>query len=158
MKKFARYIIIAFLLMVFVYAYIDLTTPETIQPVNTPEVTARIDEKGSYTSKEDVSLYIITYGHLPSNFVTKKQARDMGWKSNKGNLRKVCEGCSIGGDIFTNSQKVLPVKKGRIYYECDIDYQGGERNAKRIVFSNDGLIYYTDDHYNSFEQLYGERE
>ena len=67
-------------------------------------------------------------------------------------------GCSIGGDIFTNTQKVLPVKKGRIYYECDIDYEGGKRNAKRIVFSDDGLIFYTPDHYNSFEQLYGEEQ
>ena len=82
----------------------------------------------------------------------------MGWNSSKGNLRKVCEGCSIGGDIFTNVQEILPVKKGRIYYECDIDYEGGKRNAKRIVFSDDGLIFYTEDHYTSFVQLYGEEQ
>ena len=126
----------------------------------TNEVTAnnqqQIDKQGKYTSKEEVALYIFTYGELPSNYVNKTKAKQMGWVAGKGNLTKVCEGCSIGGDVFTNRQKSLPTKKGRTYYECDIDYQGGTRNGKRIVYSNDGLIYYTDDHYNSFELLYGE--
>ena len=116
----------------------------------------RIDKQGKYTSKEDVALYIFTYGELPSNYVSKSKAKQMGWVASKGNLLKVCEGCSIGGDVFTNRQKILPTSKGRTYYECDIDYEGGTRNAKRIVYSNDGLIYYTDDHYNTFELLYGE--
>lgn len=116
----------------------------------------RIDKQGKYTSKEDVALYLFTYGELPSNYVSKSKAKQMGWVASKGNLLKVCEGCSIGGDKFTNREKKLPTKKGRQYYECDIDYKGGNRNSKRIVYSNDGLIYYTDDHYNSFELLYGE--
>ena len=128
---------------------------QTINEVTTTDEN-KIDKQGKYTSKEDVALYIFTYGELPSNFVSKSKAKKMGWVASKGNLLKVCEGCSIGGDKFTNREKKLPTKKGRQYYECDIDYQGGNRNAKRIVYSNDGLIYYTDDHYNSFELLYGE--
>ncbi|MCR4856515.1 MAG: ribonuclease [Erysipelotrichaceae bacterium] len=127
-------------------------------PIDEPVIAneEKIDIDGSYTSKEDVALYIATYGKLPGNFVTKSQAKDMGWVASKGNLQKVCEGCSIGGDRFGNREGLLPDKKGRKYYECDIDYRGGTRNEKRIVFSNDGLIYYTDDHFSSFELLYGE--
>ena len=157
MKKLLKILFISLLITIGVYACISFTSQNEYEPVVNPEPTvSRIDEQGSYTSKEDVSLYIITYGHLPNNFVTKKKAREMGWKSTKGNLQKVCKGCSIGGDVFTNSQKVLPTKKGRVYYECDINYNGGYRGKERLIFSNDGLIYYTDDHYSSFKLLYGE--
>ena len=114
-----------------------------------------ISEDGEYTSKDDVALYIHTYGHLPSNFVTKNEARDAGWEG--GSLENYFPGCSIGGDVFGNREGLLPKKSGRKYYECDIDTRGADsRGAKRIVFSNDGLIYYTDDHYESFTLLYGE--
>ena len=114
-----------------------------------------IDEFGWYYSKEDVSLYIYTYGHLPENFITKDEARDMGWEG--GSVEKYAPGYAIGGDTFGNREGLLPKEKGRIYYECDIDTNGASgRGAKRIVFSNDGLIYYTDDHYESFTLLYGE--
>ncbi len=114
-----------------------------------------IDENGEYTSKDDVALYIHTYGHLPSNFVTKKEAQAAGWPG--GSLEGYFPGCSIGGDYFGNREGLLPSKKGRKYTECDIDTKGAKsRGAKRIVFSNDGLIYYTDDHYESFTLLYGE--
>ena len=114
-----------------------------------------ISEDGSYTSKEDVALYLHTYGHLPDNFVTKDEAEDAGWKTEGLNVDEACPGKSIGGDRFGNREGKLPKAKGRTWYECDIDYTGGRsRGAKRIVYSNDGLIYYTDDHYKSFEQLY----
>ena len=116
--------------------------------------TAAIDEDGTYTSKDEVALYIHTYGKLPGNYITKSKARKAGWDSSKGNLQQVCPGMSIGGDTFKNYEGQLPEAKGRTYKECDIDYNGGRRNAKRIVFSNDGLIFYTDDHYETFEQLY----
>ena len=112
-----------------------------------------IDVDGWYTSKEDVSLYIDTYGELPSNYLTKQEARELGWDSNAGNLWDVAEGMSIGGDVFGNREGLLPKDDDRIYYECDIDYEGGYRNSKRIVYSNDGLIYYTEDHYESFEEI-----
>jgi ribonuclease T1 len=113
-----------------------------------------IEESGRYTSKEEVALYIHTYGKLPSNFITKKEAQERGWDANKGNLWDVTDKMSIGGDVFSNREGILPKKEGRKYYECDINYEGGYRGAERIVFSNDGLIFYTDDHYKTFEQLY----
>ena len=82
-----------------------------------------IAEDGSYTSKDEVALYIHTYG-----------------------------------DYYGNYEGVLPDEPGREYHECDIDYEAGNRNGKRIVYSNDGNIYYTEDHYNSFEHLYGDDE
>ena len=123
------------------------TEPETKQ--------SGVREDGEYTSKEEVAEYIYLYGHLPNNYITKSEAEDLGWKS-KGNLDKVAPGKSIGGDKFGNREGLLPTAKGRKYYECDIDYKKGSRNAKRIIFSNDGLIYYTEDHYETFELLYGE--
>ena len=116
---------------------------------------AAIDEDGSYTSKEDVALYIHTYGHLPGNFITKKEAQALGWSG--GSLEPYAPGKCIGGSHFGNYEGLLPEAEGRSYTECDIDTLGaGSRGAKRIVFSNDGLIYYTGDHYEIFELLYGE--
>ena len=111
-------------------------------------------EDGSYTSMEEVSSYIHEYGHLPDNYITKSEAKKLGWKSSEGNLSVVAPGKSIGGDSFGNREGLLPKESGRKYYECDIDYTGGSRNAKRLIYSNDGLIYYTEDHYNSFQQIY----
>lgn len=113
-----------------------------------------IDENDEYTSPEDVALYIHSYGQLPSNYISKSEARDLGWESNEGNLWEVTDNKSIGGDKFGNREGLLPKLDGRIYYECDVNYQGGYRGAERIVYSNDGLIFYTDNHYESFEQLY----
>ncbi len=129
-------------------------TKATTEPTTTP-TEAKIDENGEYTSKDDVALYIHTYGHLPKNFVTKNEARAKGWEG--GSLEDYFPGCSIGGDKFGNREGALPKKSGRTYTECDIDTKGKKsRGAKRIVFSNDGLIYYTDDHYETFTLLYGE--
>ena len=118
-----------------------------------PETKAAIDENGKYYSKDEVALYIHTYGHLPSNFITKKEAKAAGWTG--GSLEPWFPGCVIGGDYFGNYEGLLPKKKGRTYYECDIDTKGRRsRGARRIIFSNDGYIYYTDDHYESFTELY----
>lgn len=137
---------------------------ETPEAVETPEVPKTPDvpqetqilEEGTYTSREEVAEYIFLYGHLPDNFITKKEAKALGWVSSEGNLGNVAPGKSIGGDYFGNFEKNLPEKKGRDYHECDIDSSGGYRGAKRIVYSNDGLVYYTEDHYKTFELLYGE--
>lgn len=112
-----------------------------------------ISEDGYYTSKEDVYKYIDKYEKLPNNYITKKEAKDLGWDSKKGNLWDVSNKKSIGGDYFGNRENKLPDKNGRKWYECDINYNGGYRGKERIVFSNDGQIYYTDDHYNSFIKL-----
>lgn len=114
-----------------------------------------LDFAGSYTTKEDVALYIHQYGMLPGNFITKAEARKLGWEG--GSVASYAPGKCIGGDRFGNNEGLLPDAPGRMWTECDIDtLGGGNRGAKRIVFSNDGLIYYTHDHYESFELLYGE--
>ena len=121
-----------------------------------PEDQIEVEEDGTYTSKEEVAAYLNEFGHLPDNYITKKEAKKLGWVSSEGNLDEVAPGKSIGGDYFGNYEEILPVKKGRSYYECDIDFDGGFRGSKRIIFSDDGLIYYTEDHYQTFELLYGE--
>lgn len=126
---------------------ISETEPET-------EEVDHIDQEGSYTGKDQVALYLHIYGKLPDNYMTKREAEDIGWDPGKGNLEDVAPGKSIGGSRFGNREGLLPEKDGRSYYECDIDYDGGYRGGKRIVYSNDGLIYYTEDHYNTFELLY----
>ncbi len=136
----------------------------TTKPTNTPKPTATatpvptkaaIDENGSYDSKDEVALYIHTYGKLPKNYITKKEAEALGWTG--GSVEKYAKGKCLGGHSFGNYEGLLPKKSGRKYYECDIDTLGkSSRGAKRIVYSNDGLIYYTDDHYESFTLLYGE--
>ena len=118
-----------------------------------PEEEQLLPEDGSYTTKEDVSLYLVQYGHLPSNFITKKEAQKAGWSG--GSLEKILPGKCIGGDRFGNYEGLLPAAKGRTWTECDINTLGAKsRGPERIVFSNDGLIYYTGDHYDSFTQLY----
>ena len=100
-----------------------------------------------------MALYIHTYGHLPKNYITKQEAEDLGWSG--GSVERYAKGKAIGGDYFGNYEGKLPKKSGRKYYECDIDTKGASnRGAKRIIFSNDGLIFYTDDHYETFTQLY----
>ena len=117
-----------------------------------------IDRDGIYDSKDEVALYIHTFGCLPSNYITKDEAKSAGWSGNGGDrLDRYCPGKCIGGDRFGNREGLLPAAKGRIWTECDIGTLGAKnRGVKRIVFSNDGLIYYTADHYESFELLYGD--
>ena len=140
----------------------DITSVPTEEPVPTPTEAptpteepaavqaAAIDENGVYDSKDQVALYIHTYGHLPSNYITKKQAQALGWSG--GGLDAYAPGKCIGGDYYGNYEGVLP--EGN-YHECDIDTMGkSKRGAKRIVYDADGDIYYTKDHYEHFEQLY----
>ncbi|MBQ2763573.1 MAG: ribonuclease [Firmicutes bacterium] len=150
MKKWLSLLLI--LCMVFSFAACTDTGYEESYYEET-ESTIAID--GSYTTKEDVALYINTYGELPPNFITKNEARDLGWEG--GSLEPYAPGMCIGGDYFGNFEGLLPDAEGREYTECDINTMGADsRGPERIVFSNDGLIYYTPDHYESFELLYGE--
>ncbi len=133
--------------------------PNVPDPVDLPvfeadDTPCPVSEDGEYWTKDDVALYIHLYGHLPKNYISKSKAQSLGWEG--GSLEPYAPGCSIGGGRFGNYEGLLPTKKGRTYTECDIDTRGKKsRGAKRIVFSNDGLIYYTDDHYESFTLLYG---
>ena len=114
---------------------------------------AELAEDGVYTSAEDVALYLHLYGRLPSNFITKSEAKKAGWPG--GSLEPYFPGMCIGGDRFVNREGKLPTEKGRSWYECDVNTLGAdERGAERLVYSSDGLIYYTPDHYETFTRLY----
>ena len=143
----------------------NVTTVQTAYPTTTvtsitskaeqlSSATTVMDEAGYYITPEDVAAYLHVYHQLPLNFITKQKAMALGWISEKGNLWDVTDEYSIGGDIFGNREGLLPKQSGRIWYECDVNYQGGFRGAERIVYSNDGLIYYTKDHYQTFSRLY----
>ena len=112
---------------------------------------ASVEKDGSYTTPEDVAEYIHTFGTLPGNFITKNDAKALGWVSTEGNLWDVAPGKSIGGDRFGNREGLLPDGK---YYECDVNFNGSYRGSERLIYSEDGRIYYTNDHYKSFTQLY----
>ena len=118
------------------------------------QAAVKVTEDGKYTSKEEVAAYINEFNHLPDNYITKTKAKKLGWNQDEESLSDVLPGMSIGGGPFNNSEGLLPEEAGRKYKECDIDYKSGPRNGKRIVYSNDGLIYYTGDHYETFERLY----
>lgn len=128
------------------------TTSQTTEYTK-PSTTKKqgLDPNGYYYSKDDVALYIHTFGKLPSNFITKNKAKSLGWSG--GSVEDYYPGGAIGGDRFGNYEGLLP--KGKNYFECDIDTQGkSSRGSKRIIYSTDGSIYYTSDHYESFTQLY----
>ena len=162
-KKISPFFALLLVLAAVFFGFFDTEASAPISlPVETTAVsvsdwvqedgTALISADGVYTSKEDVALYIYTYGCLPDNFMTKNEAKALGWEG--GSLEPYAPGMCIGGDHFGNYEGLLPVD--RDYTECDIDTLGKDsRGAKRIVFSED-LIYYTEAHYESFELLYGE--
>ena len=127
---------------------------ETPAPEPTKSPLELVEEDGIYSTPDLVAAYIHTFHKLPSNYITKNEASKLGWVSNEGNLWDVTDEMSIGGDKFGNYEGLLPKKNGRQWYECDVNYYGGYRGSERILYSNDGLIYYTDDHYESFTQLY----
>lgn len=145
---------ISIILLLLAFLFV-LNACTAILPENLINTEISVTEDGVYDSKDEVALYIHTYNHLPSNYITKKEAEKLGWDG--GNLEEYASGKCIGGGRFGNYEEKLPKKKGRTYTECDIDTLGkSNRGAKRIVYSNDGLIYYTDNHYDSFILLYGD--
>lgn len=104
------------------------------------------------TQADLVVAYLKKHGELPDYYITKKEASNLGWIASKGNLCDVLPGKAIGGDYFGNREGKLPKKNGRKYYEADLNYDCGRRNADRVVYSNDGLIFLTFDHYKSFKK------
>ena len=127
--------------------------PAALAAITVDAADYAVEEDGWYDSMEEVAIYLTFFEELPGNYLTKKEAQALGWESRKGNLWDVADGCSVGGDRFGNYEALLPEAKGRKWTECDIDFDGSYRGAERIVFSNDGLIYYTGDHYESFEEI-----
>ena len=108
------------------------------------------------TDPQQIVNYLGLYGELPENFITKDEAKDLGWDSRYNYVGEVAPGMSIGGDRFGNYEGQLPTAKGRKWFECDANYKGKKRGAERILFSSDGLYYYTDDHYQTFTEMFPE--
>lgn len=138
------------------YGGYPVSTQTASSPETVPMATSvpLLDKDGIYTSKEDVALYVWQYGCLPQNFITKKEAKALGWPG--GGLEDYAPGKCIGGDRFGNYEGALPELNGLSYFECDIDTLGaGSRGAKRLVYREDcQIIYYTEDHYETFEVVY----
>jgi len=116
--------------------------------------TFREEQAGPIIEPQAIADYIFEHGTLPDNFITKKEAQALGWDSRYNEVSDVAPGKSLGGDRFGNYQRILPVVKGRKYYEADCRYTGGDRNGERIIYSNDGHVWYTKDHYKSFTELF----
>lgn len=168
MKRIMRWLVP--LLLIFSVMFLSACTPATIEnhtgyeedktavdnvpPDVLPEAEGEPDENVAYYSTEEVAEYIHIYQKLPPNYITKREAMELGWESQQGNLWDVTDKMCIGGDAFGNREGLLPKASGRKWYECDVNYYGGFRGGERIVYSNDGLIYFTDDHYASFTQIY----
>ena len=106
-----------------------LTDSPTSAPTQAPQQTA-------ITAPQDIADYIFAHGTLPDNFLTKNEARQLGWDSSK------------------NYEGLLPDASGRKWYEADANYTAGPRGAERILYSSDGLVYYTNDHYQTFTEMH----
>ena len=106
-----------------------LTDSPTSAPTQAPQQTA-------ITAPQDIADYIFAHGTLPDNFLTKNEARQLGWDSSQ------------------NYEGLLPDASGRKWYEADANYTDGPRGAERILYSSDGLVYYTNDHYQTFTEMH----
>ena len=127
------------------------TVAATAAPTAVPAPTAT---PGPLEEAQRLADYLFEHGELPENFLTKKEAQARGWDSSYNYVSDIAPGMSIGGDYFVNYEKKLPVVKGRKYYEADCFYQGGKRNAYRIIYSTDGHVWFTEDHYDTFIELF----
>lgn len=145
-----------FTLFLIACAPLDLEIEKSTTDERASEATEEITTvtKGeNYDTAQEVVDYLDAYDELPPNYLTKQEARELGWEAREGNLWEVAPGKSIGGDYFGNFEELLPKESGREYHEADIEYEGGRRNAKRLIYSNDDLYFYTEDHYESFKEL-----
>ncbi|MFM1525682.1 MULTISPECIES: ribonuclease domain-containing protein [Helcococcus] len=151
-KKILRSILIL-LGIVFVFATKTILFSDNKQVNNNITSNIQLDENKSYYSKEDVALYLHTFKRLPKNYLTKNEAKKLGWIASKGNLWDVTDRGVIGGDVFSNREGKLP--KNEKYFEADVNYRGGTRGAERLIYTREGkVIYYTGDHYKNFEVIY----
>ena len=129
----------------------------TAEPAGAPEAEAADppeEEAGPVTEPQAIADYLFKHGELPENFITKEEAQDLGWDSSRNYVSDVAPGKSIGGDRFGNYEGQLPKARGRKFFECDANYTGGKRGPERIVYSSDGRVWYTKDHYGTFEELF----
>lgn len=118
------------------------------QTQNKINIGERIDQ---LTEETRIIDYLIKNHSLPDYYITKRQAKEHGWIAKKKNLCQVLPGRAIGGDNFADREEVLPIAYNRSWFEADINYSCGNRGADRIIYSSDGLIYVTHDHYQTFQ-------
>ncbi|AXH64081.1 ribonuclease domain-containing protein [Providencia huaxiensis] len=159
-KRILPVVLMAILIVISLYFNGGDKTPSE-PPVNqsnppsreaiTPKETAQPIDK--LTAQDNVVSFMEKYQKLPAFYMTKKQAREAGWDAKKGNLCDVLPGRAIGGDRFSNREKGLPIAQGRQWFEADINYRCGHRGADRLLYSSDGMIFVTHDHYKSFTQV-----
>ena len=136
--------------------YLELAAEATKAPEKAPDPTEAPEPEpsGPIIEPQAIADYIFEHGELPDNFITKKEAQALGWDSSVNYVSDVAPGKSIGGDYFGNYEGRLPKAKGRKFYECDCNYTGGKRGAERVIYSNDGHVWYTNDHYETFTELF----
>ena len=134
------------------YLTVVTAAPAEAPETETPEVPE--EKAGPITEPQAIADYLFEHGELPENFITKEEAQDLGWDSSRNYVSDVAPGKSIGGDRFGSYEGRLPKAKGRKFFECDANYTGGKRGAERIVYSSDGHVWYTKDHYETFEELF----
>ncbi|MGL5384836.1 MAG: ribonuclease [Enterobacterales bacterium] len=120
---------------------------------NVPTPAAESTSIEQLTEQKRVVSYVQQHQRLPDYYITKKQAREQGWDASDGNLCKVLPGKAIGGDRFSNREGQLPAANNRVWREADINYRCGRRGADRLLYSSDGLIYVTHDHYKNFMRM-----
>lgn len=132
-----------------VVSMVDAAAINSVKPIIATENAVQ----SAMTSFDDVAAHVSKTGQLPSNFITKAEAQGLGWNPKLGNLDVVAPGKSIGGDVFKNTEGLLPKAPGRTWYEADINYTGGFRGTDRLLYSNDGLLFKTTDHYKTFTQI-----
>lgn len=134
----------------FTKIIVDFSAPAA-EPAQEAVDLSTISEYDEFTTKDEVAAYLHLFGHLPCNYLTKDEAKELGWSSKKDNLAEVMPGCAIGGDKFGNREKMLP---DGVWYECDVNTQDGRRSDERLCYSESGLIFYTPDNHKTFVQLY----
>ncbi|SRR5690625_255274 len=151
-KKALNILLLVVVIFGITYLQKDNNTAENISATEEVNFSDSASDINALTAEKVVVEYVKENGELPDYYLTKNQAKAEGWIPVKGNLCEVLPEKAIGGDRFGNREKKLPQKKGRVFYEADLNYNCGKRNADRLVFSNDGLIYITKDHYKTFQK------
>ncbi|MGG4677222.1 ribonuclease domain-containing protein [Providencia huashanensis] len=159
-KRLLSVVLMAILIVISLYFNGgDKTAPEPPATQNNPPSREAITPKEApqtidkLTAQDNVVSFMEKYQKLPAFYMTKKQAREAGWNAKKGNLCEVLPGRAIGGDRFSNREKRLPIAQERQWFEADINYHCGHRGADRLLYSSDGMIFITQDHYKSFKQV-----
>lgn len=151
-----KLIIAAILAVVASYAGLREKSSPTVPARHEQPVSSRQNSSSDIsvlTQQQRVADYLRQHQQLPAYYLRKGDARKQGWDPAKGNLCQVLPGRAIGGDRFSNREGGLPDKNGRRWFEADVNYQCGRRGTDRMLYSSDGLIFVTRDHYRHFEAV-----